>query len=125
MIDEIFEANFSFREKYRATGKIQFLFFSNFFANTNKVFEGRLGTRLEWLISEDLKSVVWQLLLQLVHTITNNHTPFRLWQKKNLVKPTKFSSYYDYDRSLSFSKSNLKSAMFIVTATLKQVKHWD
>ena len=125
MIDKIFETNFRSPEKYRATGKIQFLFFSNFFANTNKVFEERLGTRLEWLISENLKSVVWQLLLQLVHTITNNHTPFRLWQRKNLVKPTKFSNYYDHDCSLSFSKSNLKSTMFIVTATLKQVEHWD
>ena len=125
MIDKIFEANFRIHEKYRTTEKIKFLFFSNFFANTNKVFEGRLGTRLEWLISEDLKSVVWQLLLQLVHSITNSHTPFRLWQRKNLVKPTKFSSYYDYDCSLSFSKSNLKSTMFIVTAALKQVEHWD
>ena len=125
IIDKIFETNFRFHEKYRATWKIQFLFFSNFFLNTNKVFEGRLGTRLEWLISEDLKSVVWQLLLQLVHTITNKHTPFRFWQRRNVVKPRKFSSYYDHDCSLSFSKSNLKSAMFIVTATLKQVEHWD
>ena len=30
MIDKIFETNFRFHEKYRATGKIQFLFFSNF-----------------------------------------------------------------------------------------------
>ena len=47
MIDKIFEANFRIHEKYRTTEKIKFLFFSNFFANTNKVFEGRLGTRLE------------------------------------------------------------------------------
>ena len=47
MIDKIFETNFRSPEKYRATGKIQFLLFSNFFANTNKVFEERLGTRLE------------------------------------------------------------------------------
>ena len=89
MIDKTFETNFRFHEKYHATGKIQFLFFSNFFANTNKVFEGRLGTRLEWLISENPKSVVWQLLLQLVHTITNNHTPFRLWQKEKFGKTYK------------------------------------
>ena len=40
---------------------------------------------------------------QLLYTmcITNNHDPFHLWWKKNLVKHQKVSKYYDQDCRLS------------------------
>ena len=45
---KICETNSSFHVKRRTTGKVQFLFFSSFFAIIDKIFilGGRLGTRL-------------------------------------------------------------------------------
>ena len=47
-IHKIFETNSSFHGKQRTTGKVQFLFFSSFYAIIDKIFilGGKLGTRL-------------------------------------------------------------------------------
>ena len=47
IIDKIFERNCSFHVKQCTTGKVRFLFFTTFFANTNKIFVsgGGLCTR--------------------------------------------------------------------------------
>ena len=38
--------------------------------------------------------------------IIDNHAPFRLWRKKNLVKYQKVSKYYDHNCSLKALKKN-------------------
>ena len=77
--------------------------FEQLFASIDKSFilGGRMCTRLQfYLISQDPKSeTVGQLMKQLVYTIsiTNNHTSFRLWGEKNLLKYPKVSKHYDHN----------------------------
>ena len=41
---------------------------------------------------------MWQHVYTIL--VTNNHAPFHIWQRKNLVKFHKVSKYNDHDSSI-------------------------
>ena len=50
--------------------------------------------------------------------ITNNHAPFQMWQRKNLLKYQKVSKYNDHDCSI-------KIILYEMSQVPEQGKTWD
>ena len=94
----IFLTNFRFNVKKRTTEKYYFLFFINILLALTKfsIWQEELALVYNFITFWDFPDAS-RPATRVAHTIciTDNHAPFHMWQRKNLVKYQKVSKYND------------------------------